>query len=79
MTRVCKYVTLMQHSVEITTKGLRLEGEYSIVYYPFDLLHLVGLRLLRVPRISERRSPETNPLCIIKPRICIARKRNKHA
>ena len=40
---------LMQHSAEIAIRGLRLEGEYPIVYYPFHLLHLDGRSLLRVP------------------------------
>ena len=46
---------LMQHSAEIAIRGMRLEGEYPIVYYPFDLLHLDGRSLLRVP-LHERKS-----------------------
>ena len=46
---------LMQHSAEIALRGLRLEGEYPIVYYPFDLLHLDGRSLLRVP-LYERKA-----------------------
>ena len=46
---------LMQHSAEIAIRGLRLEGEYPIVYYPFDLLHLDGRSLLRVP-LHERKA-----------------------
>ena len=46
---------LMQHSAEIAIRGLRLEGEYPIVYYPFDLLHVDGRSLLRVP-LHERKS-----------------------
>lgn len=46
---------LMQHSAEIAIRGLRLEGEYPIVYYPFDLLHLGGRSLLRVP-LHERKA-----------------------
>ena len=45
---------LMQHSAEIAIKGLRLEGEYPIVYYPFDLLHLDGKSLLNLP-LHERK------------------------
>ena len=46
---------LMQHSAEIAKRGLRLEGEYPIVYYPFDLLHLNGRSLLSVP-LHERKA-----------------------
>ena len=44
---------LTQHSAEITIRGLRLEEQHPIVYYPFDLLHLNGRSLLRVP-LHER-------------------------
>ena len=46
---------LMQHSAEIAIKGLKLEGEYPIVYYPFDLLHLNGKSLLNLP-LHERKT-----------------------
>ncbi len=49
------HFNLMQHSAEIAIRGLRLEGEYPIVYYPFDLLHLDGRSLLRVP-LHERKA-----------------------
>ena len=45
---------LMQHSAEIAIRGLRLEGEYPIVYYPFDLLHVDGKSLLNLP-LHERK------------------------
>ena len=34
--------------------GLKLEGEYPIVYYPFDLLHLDGKSLLNLPLFERK-------------------------
>ena len=46
---------LMQYSAEIALRGLRLEGEYPVVYYPFDLLHLNDHSLLSIP-LHERKA-----------------------
>ena len=52
---------LMQHSAEIALRGLKLGGEYPIVYYPFDLLHLDGGSLLNAP-LHERKAILKNSL-----------------
>ena len=45
---------LMQHSADIARRGLRLGEGNNILYYPFDVLHIDGRSLLRVPLVERK-------------------------